>query len=350
MKILLVEDAKEQQEAFESSVEVFNRENDICVKYEIADSIPDALNKIDGSYDGAIIDLKLGDDDEGGNKIVSKLRESFIRIPIIFVTAYTNSVIEHPSIIKKRARSDESYKADLLLLQEVKNTGLTHIIGGRGQIEDILIKVFLNNLLPQINEWIKYGKTDSSRTEKALLRHTLNHLIQLIDDDADSCFPEEVYLFPPLTKQTRTGSIVQEKKSGKWFAVLNPACDLVIRGDGSRNTDRILVVEVDSITELFPWFNDAKNLSKNRKGLLRRAFENNKSAYYHWLPETNFFGGGFLNFRKLSSMEIEQFKKKFCMPPKIQISPSFVKDIVARFSSYYARQGQPNIDFTKFMN
>ena len=38
------------------------------------------------------------------------------------------------------------------------------------------------------------------------------------------------------------------------------------------------------------------------------------------------------------------------MSSKIQISPSFVKDIVARFSSYYARQGQPNIDFTKFMN
>ena len=349
MKILLVEDAKEQQEAFESSVEVFNRENDICVKYEIADSIPDALDKIDGSYDGAIIDLKLGDDDEGGNKIVSKLRKSFIRIPIIFVTAYTNSVIDHPSIIKKRARSDESYKADLLLFQEVKNTGLTLIIGGRGQIEDILIKVFLNNLLPQINEWIKYGKTDSSRTEKALLRHTLNHLIQLIDDDADSCFPEEVYLFPPLTKEFRTGSIVQEKKSGKWFAVLNPACDIAVREDGSRNTDRILVVGIDYITELFPWSNDT-DLSNSQKGQLKQAFGNNKSAYYHWLPKTNFFEGGFLNFRKLSSLEIEHFEEKFHLPPQIQISPPFVKDIVARFSSYYARQGQPNIDSDKFIN
>ena len=37
-------------------------------------------------------------------------------------------------------------------------------------------------------------------------------------------------------------------------------------------------------------------------------------------------------------------------PTKIPISPPFVKDIVARFSSYYARQGQPNIDFNKLMN
>ena len=111
----------------------------------------------------------------------------------------------------------------------------------------------------------------------------------------------------------------------------------------------ILVVEIDSITELFPWSNDT-NLSNSKKGQLKQAFGNNKSAYYHWLPKTNFFEGGFLNFRKLSSLEIEQFQKKFRLPPKIQISPSFVKDIVARFSSYYARQGQPDIDFDKFIN
>ena len=37
-------------------------------------------------------------------------------------------------------------------------------------------------------------------------------------------------------------------------------------------------------------------------------------------------------------------------PTKMQSSPPFVKDIVARFSSYYARQDQPNINFSKLMN
>jgi len=35
--------------------------------------------------------------------------------------------------------------------------------------------------------------------------------------------------------------------------------------------------------------------------------------------------------------------KKYDMPC-IQVSPQFVKDILARFSSYYARQGQPEIE------
>ena len=222
-------------------------------------------------------------------------------------------------------------------------------MGGRGIIEQTLSQVFLENLLPQIDKWIHYGEDDSSRTEKALLRHTLNHLLQLLDDDADSCFPEEVYLHPPLNDDIRTGSLVKEKESGKWFAVMSPACDLVVREDGSRNTDRILIVEVDLGTTLFPWFDDT-NLSNTRKGELKRAFGNNKSAYHHWLPKTDFFEGGFLNFRKLFTLEIEQFQEKFHIPPEIQISLSFVKDIVARFSSYYARQGQPDIDFDRFIN
>lgn len=83
---------------------------------------------------------------------------------------------------------------------------------------------------------------------------------------------------------------------------------------------------------------------------LKQAYGNNKSAFYHWLPETEFFKGGFLNFRKLVTLENKEFEGKFETPPKVQISPPFVKDIVARFSSYYARQGQPDIDFDKFIN
>ena len=349
MKILLIEDTKDQQEIFKMSVEVFNDKNDLSVEYEIAEDIPDALNKIDGSYDGAIIDLRLGDEEEGGNEIVRQLGSSFTRIPIIFVTGYVDLVNDHPAIIKKRARASESYESDLMLFHKISNTGLTRIMGGRGIIEQTLSQVFLGNLLPQIDKWIHYGEDDSSRTEKALLRHTLNHLLQILDDDADSCFPEEVYLHPPLNDDIRTGSLVKEKESGKWFAVMSPACDLVVREDGSRNTDRILIVEVDLGTTLFSWFDDT-NLSNTRKGELKRAFGNNKSAYHHWLPKTDFFEGGFLNFRKLFTWEIERFQEQFHTPPEIQISLSFVKDIVARFSSYYARQGQPDLDFDRFIN
>ena len=71
MKILLVEDNKQQQDAFENSVEVLKDRDDINVEHKITEDISGALKEIeDGSYDGAIIDLRLGNDEEGGNKVV----------------------------------------------------------------------------------------------------------------------------------------------------------------------------------------------------------------------------------------------------------------------------------------
>ena len=339
MKILLVEDDKQQQDAFKDSVEVFNNKNELNIQYEMAEDISSALKKIDGSYDGAIIDLRLGNDKEGGNKIVRQLGDSFTRIPIIFVTAFVDDVIDHPSVIKKRQRRGGRYEPDLTLFQEIYNTGLTRIIGGRGIIEKNLTEVFLKNLLPQRERWVSYGEKDPKRTEKALLRYALNHLFQLLEEGGKNCFPEEVYLYPPLSDNITTGSIVKEKTGEQPFVVLSPACDLVIRRNGKSNTDYILLVEIESM-------NEALDGSRSKSKV--REIVNNRRQYLHWLPQTDFFKGGVLNFRKLKTLNKVDFDEQF-EKPSIQISPPFVKDIVSRFSSYYARQGQPDIDSTDFV-
>ena len=341
MKILLVEDASDQQDIFKSSVEIFNIKNNLNVQYEIAENISDAFNKIDGSYDGAIIDLKLRNDEDGGNEIVRQLGESFIRIPVVFVTGFVDLVNDHPSVIKTRSRDEETYESDLRLFQQIHNTGLTRIMGGRGVIEENLSKVFLKNLLPQVQTWVSYGAENSERTEKALLRYALNHLLQLLEEDEERCFPEEFYLHPPMSEEFTTGSIVKEETDDQWFVVLSPACDLVPRGENRVcNTDHILVVEIESVDKVLGG-------SKSKSKVIELC--RNRLQYYHWLPQTDFFEGGILNFRKLTTFEKEKFDEKF-EKPAIQISPSFVKDIVSRFSSYYARQGQPDIDSEDFIN
>ncbi len=345
LKILFVEDSEDQQKVFSDSVNVFNdKYKDECVvSYEVAKDLPEALSKIDGSFDGVIVDLKLGNDDEGGNTVVSQLGEMLARIPVIFVTAFLDLVEEHPSIIHKHARGSETYESDIKKFKEISDTGLTRIMGGRGKIEKALSDVFLKNLLPQRDKWVTYGEADSSRTEKALLRHTLNHLLQLLDDDEDRSFPEEMYLSPPLTDNIRTGSIIKQKDGAQWFAVMNPACDLVVRSNGTFKTDRILLVEIEKENDVISPVLDGIQKADKRKNKLRTVFGNNHTDYYHWLPKTNFFAGGFLNFRKLSTITKDEFSKKF-QTPEIQISLSFLKDVVARFSSYYARQGQPDIE------
>ena len=362
IKILLVEDAKDQQEIFKDIVDVFNAdEKNINVTYEIAENPEEASIKIDSSYDGAIIDLWLEGDEEGGNEIVHQLDDSFTRIPIIFVTAFADLVIDHPSVINTRRREDGTYRSDLLLLQEIHNTGLTRIMGGRGVIEKNLSKVFLESLLPQINKWVSYGKTEPKRTEKALLRCALNHLFQLLEEDREHYFPEEIYLYPPIPNKITTGSMV--KADNQWFVVLSPACDLIIRTSG-QFTERILFVEVEKETDIVgKALNRLRNITddekreKMREDILQRLAGNNYAFYYHWLPPVKFklsddgsfgFDGGFLNFRKLEALSKRNFNAKFG-DPLIQISPFFVKDIVSRFSSYYARQGQPDIDNEDFV-
>ena len=63
IKILFIEDEEDQQGIFRDAVEVFNSKNDLTVEYKIARGIQEAEDKLNGSFDGAIIDLKLGDDE-----------------------------------------------------------------------------------------------------------------------------------------------------------------------------------------------------------------------------------------------------------------------------------------------
>ncbi|HPE58715.1 MAG TPA: hypothetical protein PLB10_00140 [Thiolinea sp.] len=348
-RLLIVEDNDQDLTTCRDTVARYRDEKQREVELVECRSVKEAFEKLDNSFDGAIIDLRLADQGDEGNQVVSRIAESHFRIPVAILTGTPDAADSDFTYIGVFKKGDPGAGyADLLdRFWGIHNTGLTRIMGGRGIIEETLNKVFRENLLPQKDKWVAYGEKDSSRTEKALLRHALSHLLQLLDDDGDRSFPEEMYLHPPLSDKIRTGSIVKQK-DGDWFAVMNPACDLVTRGNGNYKTDRILLVEIEKEDDVVGLALDGIQKADKKKNKLRTVFGNNHTDYYHWLPKTDFFSGGFLNFRKLSTITKDEFGKKF-QAPEIQISPSFVKDVVARFSSYYARQGQPDIECDGFI-
>lgn len=359
LKIMVVEDDAGQRDIIRESVEVYERDKGRKVEVEYCEDVEDALDKINGTFDGAIVDLKLKDQPEGGNTIVQEMEGALFRVPVIFVTGHPDLVINREIVIRRRAREERTYSEDFDEFFDIYQTGLTKIMGGRGIIEKTLNDVFVKNLLPQRQAWIAHGQDDAARTEKALLRFALNHLMQLLDDDEHPCFPEEVYIYPPLHGDLKTGSIVENKENRCLSVVLTPACDLYARKGGAMKTDRILLVEIDNVDKGYGYLfrkyeklmaeapNDAEKalVDSEKNNTLMSILTNRYAQYHHWLPMTSFFPGGFINFRKVNSLNKKECLRLF-NAPHIQISPHFVKDILSRFSSYYARQGQPDLDIT----
>lgn len=357
LRLLIVEDNERDLRTFRNSVNRYKREKGRDINLVECQTFDEALKRLDNSFDGAVIDIKLTPQGTEGNQVVEKIIESFFRIPIAIFTGNQGSWDDNLSkqillvgIFRKGANV---HFGILDQFWDIYTTGLTRIMGGRGKIEENLSKVFLENLLPQLETWVSYGKKyfedDPERTEKALLRYTLNHLFQLLEADDENCFPEEVYLYPPLLDTIITGSIVQEKASNQRFVILTPACDLVIRNSGDFKADRILLAEIEVQDDIVHDALADISRKRSKKNKLEAILNNNYQDYYHWLPETDFFNGGFLNFRKLKMLEKDDFEDQF-EEPSIQISPFFMKDIVARFSTYYARQGQPDIDSKDFVD
>ena len=348
MKILLVEDDPEDLAACAATARIYRVEKGMGLEIVECRSVEEAEGALDNSFDGAIVDLRLEQGGTEGVEVLRQIEESFLRIPVAIFTGTPSSVPETGTYVGVFTKGEARYSEVFDVLAGIFCTGVTRLMGGRGLIEERLTKVFRSSFLPQRDRWVEYGGVDSGRTEKALLRHVLSHLLQLLDEDEDSCFPEEVYLSPPLGECIRTGTIVRNRQTGDWWVVMSPACDLVGREEGKSNTDRILTVEIRPVSTEFPWYRKGEEMSRSKQEKVKAAFEN-KRGYSHWLPETGVFCGGFLNFRKVCTVPVEDFQKVFETPAPIQISPSFLKDIVARFSSYYARQGQPSIDLDGFL-
>ena len=353
LKLLVVEDAEEDIELCRRAARRHNGSGgDSRVSIIEADDVEEAKRLVDKTFDGAIIDLRIGNDEHAGNRVIQEIEAMELCIPVIILTGTPSRATQDLSHIELIRKGDpgSAYNELFVRFRRIYATGVTKILGGRGVIESRLGEVFRQHLAPQITTWERYGSHDSAKTERALLRHTLYHLVQLIDEDTQDCFPEEFYLHSPPNEQVRTGSIVENAEDGLRYVVMSPDCDLIIRDTG-RNTDMILLVQIVEPTDLFDWFDEAgfDSLSNNRKGQLKNALNNKGNFYYHCLPDAENTRLGFMDFRRLMSVPEECLDSGSDYTGLVQISPPFLKDIISRFSSYYARQGQPEVNFDEFL-
>ena len=384
MTLILIEDNDEETKSCENAVNDFNDDHEDegwHIRLETHTNIETASKALESSYfDGAIIDMKLADSGDEGNQALDVIRKHLKRIPVAIYTGTPDvaDVTDIPSI-GLFIKADITYKDLIYKFWDIYKTGLTKIMGGKGHIEQSLSQIFIKHLLPEIStkpttseksNWVSYAEEDSDDTEKALLRHTLNHLIHELYKSSENCYPDEMYIHLPNLEldqvKVDTGCILKNKDNNKFYIVLSPACDLAEREGGECNTDRALLVEIQMLEDILcdDYFISnchggkklkkryltnnpeslGKFLSKTQDKELIKYQRNTKNLYYCWLPKTSCFNNGaVINFRRVSTYSQKELDESF-NSPVIQVASPFLKDIISRFSSYYARQGQPDIN------
>lgn len=362
--LLLVEDDKREVKTFQDTLERYQTETGRNINLVVAYNKDDALEKLNNTFDGAIVDITLNRDGNAGNQILEAIFNRF-RIPVVVYTAIPANVpAEYQDRVKVFPRATVVYDVPLNFLFDMYNTGLTNILGGHGKIENLMDTVFWKNVIPHLETW-KTHKSRGKNTESALLRLIINCIVEILDEDEEKYLPEEMYISPVISKVLKTGCIVKKRKTDQYFVILSPACDLALH-KGNFKTDRIMVCLIEktnmndvkrnhddsAISILDSDKDDLKKIKYEKINGAKRALEqlqrNSFTPYFHYLPKTNVFEGGFINFRKIETLKPTEFKSEFEESPIAQISPSFTKDIVSRFSSYYARQGQPDFDLEDY--
>ena len=342
---LLIEDTQSDAKAFEDTVKRINADEAIVEKYhlDIAKTFEEGKSKINSSVNGIIVDIKL-DDGNDGNDIIKLVTEKF-RVPVAIFTGTPDTPQEPDSPIHVYKKGEASHEEILNDLSAVLDTGLYNVLGGTGVIERAMNRVFWEFLYPKIDIW-KTKKQEGIDTEKVLLRYAISHIHELIDNERPKYITEEMYICPPVNQHISTGSIVRNKADSTYGIVLSPPCDLEIREDGTFKTDSILICKIEPQDQIHSPLLRDKISDKSRRKEIKKAAGNNYTEYYHWLPHNALFDGGYINFRKVSSYSPAEFGELFDLPT-IKIQENFVKSILSRFSSYYARQGQPEFDCEK---
>ena len=374
MTLILIEDNNEETQSCQNAVDDFNgdhKDKGWCIELEPHTNIESASEALESSYfDGAIIDMKLADSGNEGNQALDVIRKHLKRIPVAIYTGTPDvaDVTDIPSIgLFKKA--DITYKELLCKFWDIYKTGITKIMGGKGQIEQSLSQIFIKHLLPEIvtvlgngstgseSNWVRYAKINSHETEEALLRHTINHLTHELYKSDGKCYPDEMLIRLLEPTPINTGCILKHKESGIFYIVMSPACDLAERKSESSegesrkcNTDRAMLVEIQNLDDILSNNEKYEKAStetqkENIKQSLFGGIKANKGGqYYHWLPILDSCQeGAAINFRRVSTYDEVDLNKYFGSPV-IQVASPFLKDIISRFSSYYARQGQPDIN------
>lgn len=339
-RILHLEDEIDCAENFKTTLDVYNEKNGTAIEYIHVNNFEDFKKYTDKDFDAAVIDIYLGSNPNQGYDALAAIPAKLMRIPCVVYsgTADTNMGNKYALKLYKR----DQLGADVEIIDYFVNiykTGIMDVLGGKGALEKHLNEIFHKNIKDNIDEWINCVKTSEVDVKKSLLRFIGSCIEDTMFEDDEKSLVNEMYIMPVLSDDYRPGVVVKNMKTNDFHIIITPECDIVKREGGKRNSNNVQVCDI----ELFPYaynkcFSEALSKDKQKSAIL------NKALHCHFLPMYKTFPGGAINFRNIKSIEISALESDYDII--LKITASYVKDILGRFSAYYIRRGQPELDIS----
>ena len=377
IKILILEDDAIQIETYQDTIDIYNSANieEFQIEAHYEETLLKSIAYIEKTpnIDAAFIDLNL--EHTGavpavpeGKKLIEIIQENR-RIPIIVLSGNIASIddIEETPLLQKKNRDQVDLNNLLEYVRNIYKTSITKLLGEDGKIAKDLNEIFWNYINCNLESF--YDEKDS----KSLQRHILSHIIEKLNTKEDgipeSYNPVEFYFIPPIKINYHTGDIVQN--GTQFYVILNPSCDFY-----QQKLDYVFLVGIISVKEAKE-LKDAR-LSAERKAkiaekkaadedlilkaqsprkeqLKKNQIESVKTELkdftkslperYYFLPKMDFIDNSVVDFQQQISVlkaDIEQFRRI------ATITPFFLRDLIFKYSKYYGRQGQPDIDKDKY--
>jgi len=230
LNLLIVEDDKDTIQSYKDRIDIYNMKKETEITPKIVSNVSDAKVELKTPiFDAAIIDLKLtaGTPELDGINVIDDILND-LRIPVFVVSGSIGQYTKEETPLFKKKNRDGSFDDILKEIVEIYKTGITKILGNKGIIDKYLQTIFWCHLSNTIDLW----KNDKFRTddekEKSLLRYTLHHMQEYLDDDIEKYHPSEFYIAKPIKNDISTGDIVSA--GNERFVIITPSCDMVLRG------------------------------------------------------------------------------------------------------------------------
>lgn len=353
--ILIVENDPNDIQTYEDTIRTLNMDfnGEHVINPVIKTTEEEGLKALEeNEWSAAFIDLKLSTQDilsaEEGNNLVKQIY-SKRRFPVYIITNTPSDVSPdfiQSDFLRIKTKDGIDYSEIFNDIINIQETGILKIIGKQGQIEKYLDKIFWENLSTSIDLWSKDNSRKPDQKEKSLLRYTILHMLEYLDEE--NYHPSEFYITKPIKENIFTGDIVEYL--GVRYIVLTPSCDIVIRHDGARNTQRILFCKIKDLkneVENFKLLTSETGAANKNRIRLNKYIQNNSKSNFHFIPRHNDIEAGLIDFQDKTTIGVRAVERKLKRGECKRIatvSMPFLKDIISRYSNYYSRQGSPDFN------